>query len=49
MSEVRLADNLISSDWDEPRLREQIAAETEEAVLDAQPGIILEGEVADGH
>jgi chromosome segregation protein len=33
------------SDWDERALREQIAAETEEAVAEAQPGTILEGEV----
>jgi chromosome segregation protein len=33
------------TDWDETTLREQIAAETEEAVAEAQPGTILEGEV----
>ena len=31
-------------DWDESALRQQSAAETEDAVLDAQPGTVLEGE-----
>ncbi|QHN02953.1 chromosome segregation protein SMC [Granulicella sp. WH15] len=34
-----------ATDWDETALREQVAAETEEAVAEAQPGTILEGEV----
>jgi chromosome segregation protein len=34
----------ISGDWDEAELRRQRAAETEEAVAEAQPGTILEGE-----
>jgi chromosome segregation protein len=34
------------SDWDETSLRLQSAAETEEAIADAQPGTILEGEEA---
>ncbi len=35
------------TDWDETKLREQIAAETEEAVLEAQPGVILDGDAAE--
>jgi chromosome segregation protein len=31
-------------DWDETSLRQQRAAETEEAVADAQPGTVIEGE-----
>ncbi len=42
------ADNRTPNDWDESKLREQIAAETEEAVLEAQPGVLLEGEEASG-
>ena len=34
----------ISGDWDETQLREQRAAETEEAVAEAQPGSPVEGE-----
>ncbi len=33
-----------TSDWDETSLRAHHAAETEEAVAEAQPGILLEGE-----
>ncbi len=33
----------ISTDWDEARLRARAAAETEDAVLEAQPGAILDG------
>ena len=44
MSDRHPADDVTPSDWDETRLREQIAAETEEAVLEAQPGILLDGE-----
>ncbi len=36
----------ISGDWDEAQLREQRAGETEEAVAEAQPGTVLEGEAA---
>ena len=32
------------TDWDETSLRQQRAAETEEAVAEAQPGTLLEGE-----
>jgi chromosome segregation protein len=32
------------SDWDETALRQQRAEETEEAVADAQPGTVIEGE-----
>jgi chromosome segregation protein len=32
------------SDWDETSLRQQRAAETEEAVAEAQPGTVIEGE-----
>jgi chromosome segregation protein len=34
----------ISGDWDETELRKQRAQETEDAVAEAQPGTILEGE-----
>jgi chromosome segregation protein len=37
-------DESIPTDWDETSLREQNAAETEEAVADAQPGTVIEGE-----
>jgi chromosome segregation protein len=37
-------DESIPTDWDETSLREQSAAETEEAVADAQPGTVIEGE-----
>lgn len=33
------------ADWDEQQLREQTAAETEEAVAEAQPGTVLEREI----
>jgi len=32
----------ITSDWDETKLREQNAAETEEAIAEAQPGTVLD-------
>jgi chromosome segregation protein len=35
-----------AGDWDETALREQQAQETEEAVAEAQPGVVLEGEAA---
>ncbi|MEO6804325.1 MAG: AAA family ATPase, partial [Granulicella sp.] len=35
-----------TSDWDEMALREQSAAETEEAVAEAQPGTVIEGEAS---
>jgi len=35
-----------ASDWDEAQLRRQRAEETEEAVAEAQPGTIIEGEAA---
>ncbi|RXH56340.1 chromosome segregation protein SMC [Granulicella sibirica] len=34
----------ITGDWDESQLRQQHAAETEEAVAEAQPGTLIEGE-----
>ncbi|MDQ2832445.1 MAG: chromosome segregation protein SMC [Acidobacteriota bacterium] len=37
-------DEGLPTDWDETSLREQRAEETEEAVADAQPGTVLEGE-----
>ncbi len=37
-------DESIPTDWDETSLREQSAAETEEAVAEAQPGTVIEGE-----
>lgn len=48
MSERHPEDAINSTDWDETRLREQTAAETEEAVLEAQPGVVLDGDVAEG-
>jgi chromosome segregation protein len=41
--EIVIDDNL-PSDWDETSLRQQSAEETEEAVAEAQPGTIIEGE-----
>ncbi|HMF64208.1 MAG TPA: AAA family ATPase, partial [Edaphobacter sp.] len=41
--EVVINDNL-PSDWDETSLRQQNAADTEEAVAEAQPGTVIEGE-----
>jgi chromosome segregation protein len=40
-------DGKSATDWDEARLREEHAAETEEAVADAQPGTVLNPEAAD--
>jgi len=37
-------DEATPTDWDETTLRQQNAAETEEAVAEAQPGTIIEGE-----
>src|SRR5260370_373479 len=37
-------DEATPTDWDETSLRQQNAAETEEAVAEAQPGTIIEGE-----
>ena len=36
-----------ATDWDESRLREERAAETEDAVADAQPGTVLNGDEAE--
>ena len=36
----------IAGDWDEIELRRKRAEETEEAVLEAQPGVVIEGEAA---
>lgn len=33
------------ADWDEAQLREQTAVETEEAVVDAQPGVLLDDDL----
>jgi chromosome segregation protein len=41
--EIVIDDNL-PADWDETSLRQQSAADTEEAVAEAQPGTIIEGE-----
>jgi chromosome segregation protein len=41
--EVVIDDNL-PSDWDETSLRQQRAEETEDAIADAQPGTVIEGE-----
>ncbi len=41
--EVVIDDNL-PSDWDETALRQQHAEETEDAIADAQPGTVIEGE-----
>ena len=50
MSDRNPGDDLVTpADWDETKLREQTAAETEEAVLDAQPGVLLEGDAVDGN
>ncbi|WP_263366173.1 chromosome segregation protein SMC [Edaphobacter bradus] len=35
-----------SSDWDETAMRAQRAQETEDAVAEAQPGVVIEGEAA---
>jgi chromosome segregation protein len=42
--EIVIDDNL-PTDWDESNLRQQSAEETEDAVAEAQPGTIIEGEV----
>ena len=47
ISDRHPADVANLSDWDESKLREQLAAETEEAIVEAQPGVILDGEAAD--
>ncbi|HKO17859.1 MAG TPA: AAA family ATPase, partial [Acidobacteriaceae bacterium] len=36
----------LAGDWDEVELRRRRAEETEEAVLEAQPGVVIEGEGA---
>jgi chromosome segregation protein len=41
--EIVIDDNL-PTDWDETSLRQQNAEETEEAVAEAQPGTVIEGE-----
>ena len=41
--EIVIDDNL-PADWDETSLRQQNAEETEEAVAEAQPGTIIEGD-----
>jgi chromosome segregation protein len=42
-------DDATPNDWDETSLRQQRAEETEEAVAEAQPGTILEGEARSTH
>jgi chromosome segregation protein len=42
-------DDSVPTDWDETSLREQNAADTEEAVADAQPGTVIEGEAKGPH
>ena len=42
-------DEATPTDWDETSLRQQNAAETEEAVAEAQPGTIIEGEAKGPH
>jgi chromosome segregation protein len=37
----------ITSDWDEAELRQQRAQETEDAVAEAQPGTVIEGEATE--
>ena len=46
--EIVIDDNL-PVDWDETSLRQQSAVETEEAVAEAQPGTIIEGEAKGPH
>ncbi|MEO6807007.1 MAG: chromosome segregation protein SMC [Edaphobacter sp.] len=46
--EIVIDDN-IPTDWDETGLRQQSAEETEEAVAEAQPGTIIEGEAKGPH
>ncbi len=41
-------DELSPTDWDETALRQTHAEETEEAVAEAQPGTVIEGEARDG-
>ena len=43
-ADVVSIDSAHVTDWDETSLRQQRAAETEEAVAEAQPGTVLEGE-----
>ncbi|HWZ52711.1 MAG TPA: chromosome segregation protein SMC [Granulicella sp.] len=45
-SDVVAIDNA-TGDWDETSLRQQRAAETEEAVAEAQPGTVVEGEAGE--
>ncbi|MDE3105849.1 MAG: chromosome segregation protein SMC [Acidobacteriota bacterium] len=42
--EIVLDDQPLPADWDEESLRAQRAEETEEAVAEAQPGVVLEGD-----
>ena len=42
-------DESIPTDWDETSLRQQRAEETEEAVAEAQPGTVIEGEAKGPH
>src|SRR5260370_29925614 len=42
-------DEATPTDWDETSLRQQSAAETEEAVAEAQPGTIIEGDAKGPH
>ena len=40
-------DDAVPTDWDEARLREQSAADTEEAVAEAQPGTVVESDLGE--
>ncbi|WP_433982920.1 AAA family ATPase [Tunturiibacter empetritectus] len=42
-------DESLPTDWDETTLRQQRAEETEEAVAEAQPGTVIEGEAKGPH
>jgi chromosome segregation protein len=42
-------DESLPTDWDETTLRQQHAEETEEAVAEAQPGTVIEGEAKGPH
>jgi chromosome segregation protein len=46
--EISIDDHL-PTDWDETSLRQQSAEETEEAVAEAQPGTLIEGEAKGPH
>ena len=45
LSDRHPADDASLKDWDEQHMRDQVASETEAAVAEAQPGVVLSGEV----